>query len=148
MQKEKKENKLKTAMIAFAILAGFYILTKILNHISTNPGKQTYEFHCAGCHGKDGMGLKEIVPPLAHADWLEKNQDILACVIRYGMKEKITVNNTDYEQEMLGLKSLSEIQIANIINYINSAWGNDFSYIKVSDVEKQLKNCNKHNNQY
>jgi mono/diheme cytochrome c family protein len=141
MQEEKKENKLRTVLIAIAILGGFYMLTKVLNNISSNPGKQTYEFHCAGCHGKDGMGLKEIVPPLAHSDWLEKNQDILACVIRYGMKEKITVNNTDYEQEMLGLKSLSEIQIANIINYINSAWGNNYGYVKVSEIEEQLAGC-------
>jgi mono/diheme cytochrome c family protein len=141
MEEEKKENKRKTVIIAFAVLAGFYLLTKVLNSISPNAGKQTYELHCGGCHGNDGKGLGGIVPPLADADWVKNHQDDLACVIKNGMKGEVTVNGKTYDQEMLGLPYLSEIQITNIINYINSSWGNDYGFVKVQTVEEQLKKC-------
>lgn len=131
----------KTAIYVLLLLLGLFLLGKILKSISPNAGQQSYELHCAGCHGKDGKGLGLIVPPLANADWVEKNQDQLACIIRYGMIGEVEVNGQKYNQEMLGLDYLSEIQITNIINYINSSWGNNYSFKKVSEIEARLKEC-------
>jgi mono/diheme cytochrome c family protein len=133
----------KTAIYVLLFLLCILLLGKILQSISPNAGQQSYELHCAGCHGKDGQGLGLIVPPLAKADWVEKNQEKLACVIRYGMKEEVEVevNGQKYNQEMLGLDYLSEIQITNIINYINSSWGNNYGFVKVSEIEAQLNEC-------
>ena len=32
-------------------------------------------------------------------------------------------------------------EIANIINYINQAWGNDYGVVKVTDIKVELENC-------
>lgn len=89
----------------------------------------------------DGSGLKGLYPPLAKADYLAKNQDHLACIIRYGLSDSILVNQKIYNQEMPGVKDLNEVQITNVINYINHAWGNDLQHVKVEDIQKALKDC-------
>lgn len=89
----------------------------------------------------DGSGLVGNIPPLAGADYLAKNQDKLACIIRYGMEGEIVVNGKTYKQPMAGIKQLSDAEIANVINYINTAWGNDLPYMQITSVQEQLKAC-------
>ena len=90
----------------------------------------------------DGSGLKGLYPPLAGADYLAKNQDKIACIIRYGLTDSILVNNKIYSQEMPGVKDLNDVQITNIINYVNHAWGNQLNHVKVEDLRKKLRDCN------
>lgn len=105
-------------------------------------GKNLYVTHCESCHMADGTGLGGNIPPLAQADYLEQQQDQLACIIRHGMEGAIEVNGKTYTEAMPGVETLSEFQIANIINYINHAWGNDYGFVKVEDIRAELENCN------
>ena len=89
----------------------------------------------------DGSGLRGLYPPLAGADYLAKNQDKIACIIRYGLTDSILVNNKIYSQEMPGVKDLNDVQITNIINYVNHAWGNQLNHVKVEDLRKKLRDC-------
>lgn len=105
-------------------------------------GRNLYNYYCASCHMDDGSGLKGLYPPLAGADYLAKNQDKIACIIRYGLTDSILVNDKIYSQEMPGVKDLNDVQITNIINYVNHAWGNQLSHVKVEDLRKKLRDCN------
>jgi len=91
----------------------------------------------------DGSGLKNLYPPLAGADYLKNNQDNLACIIRYGLADTIIVNKNIYNNPMPGVKDLNEVQITNVINYINHAWENDLQHVKVEDIQKNLLDCQK-----
>lgn len=104
-------------------------------------GKIMYENFCESCHMADGMGLEGVIPPLAGADYVQNNQSKLACIIRKGQTGKVIVNGREYNQEMAGVPQLSDFEITNVINYINSAWGNDFGYMKITDVKKALEEC-------
>ena len=106
-----------------------------------SQGKIMYENFCANCHMDNGEGLAGLIPPLANADYLQEHGADLACVIKYGQKGKLMVNGIEYDQEMPGEKRFSDVEIANILNYINHAWGNDFGYIPVPDVTKALNAC-------
>ncbi len=141
MEEEKKESKKKGVLVAFAVLLAFFIVSKLLSGISTNPAQISYENRCAECHGIDGKGLKDLVPPLANADWLNENQDILACVIKNGIKGDILVNGKQYDIEMLAQKNIQDIEITNIINYINTSWGNSIKPKKNTSVVQDLKEC-------
>ena len=90
-----------------------------------------------------GQGLGALYPPLANSDWLKNNQGLAACAIRYGLEGEIVVNDTIYNQPMLAIIDLSEVQIVNIINYINQAWGNDYGTITVQEVKTALEECRK-----
>lgn len=105
-------------------------------------GKNLYITHCENCHMADGTGLGANIPPLAQADYLKNNQNRIACIIRNGQTDSIMVNGTLYDQPMAGIKDLNEVQLTNLINYINQAWGNDFGFVTVGNIQDQLKNCN------
>lgn len=106
-------------------------------------GKILYENFCANCHIEDGTGLPGIIPTLVNSDYLEKNQSALPCAIRYGMAGEITVNGQVFNAEMPGSPKLHEFEITNIINYINTSWGNDLPLAKHLDVRAQLEACRK-----
>ncbi len=89
----------------------------------------------------DGLGLRGVIPPLAGADYLARDPAATACIIRYGLQGEIVVNTKTYNQPMEGISQLSEFQIANIINYINSAWGNNYGYVSVPEVRQRLAAC-------
>lgn len=104
-------------------------------------GQNLYVQHCANCHMENGKGLGRLIPPLANSDWLKNNQSQLSCAIKYGMEGEIVVNDTTYNQVMPGVADLSEFQIANIINYINHAWGNDYGTAVVADIRREITDC-------
>lgn len=104
-------------------------------------GQALYTQHCANCHMDSGKGLGALIPPLAGSDWLRDGQNQLACLIKNGMEGPIVVNDTTYNQPMPGVEGISEFQIANIVNYINQAWDNDYGIISVASVREQLQAC-------
>ena len=111
---------------------------------NTNPylqGEALYTTYCASCHMEDGKGLKSLIPPLADSDYLKAQPLRTACIIRYGLNEPILVNGKSYDQPMDGIKALTDVEITNIINYINTAWSNDYGIVRLPDVQQELENC-------
>ena len=89
----------------------------------------------------DGQGLRGVIPPLAGADYVARDPAGMACIIRYGLAGEITVNGVTYNQVMEGIPQLTEFQISNIINYINTSWGNDFGFTSMPDIRSRLEAC-------
>ena len=111
-----------------------------------NPHTQgafLYKGYCGNCHMENGKGLKGLYPPLAQSDFLKNNQNKLTCIINMGISGPIVVNGKTYDHAMAGNPSLNDVEITNIINYINNAWGNEFGEISITDVKKQLSKCKK-----
>lgn len=104
-------------------------------------GEILYTNFCANCHMSDGSGLGGNIPPLAGSDYVKNAPVNMACIIRYGISDSIIVNGKTYGQPMAGVPALSDFEIANIINYINHSWGNDFGYVQIGEVQKALNNC-------
>ena len=104
-------------------------------------GKNLYLTHCENCHMANGEGLGGNIPPLAQSDYLKTQQDKIACIIRYGQVDTIVVNGITYSEIMPGVKQLNDIQLANIINYLNHSWGNDYGFVTVEGIREQLKAC-------
>ena len=106
-----------------------------------SQSEKLYQKHCMNCHGEYGKGLKQLYPPLAGSDFMKENKNKLACIIRYGLNDKIMVNEIIYHHPMPGNKNLSEVDIVNIINYINQSWGNSEEFISLKTVKGQLNKC-------
>ncbi len=133
---------MKHQVSSYIILAGFAI-TVLLNSCggkTYSQGERLYKAHCGNCHMDDGTGLAKLIPPLVDSDYLKNNQDLIPCILRKGQSGKIEVNGVMYDQEMPGEK-YTEIQINNMINYINSAWGNDYPSVTITQTKERLKNC-------
>ena len=104
-------------------------------------GEILYANFCANCHMPDGTGLEGNIPPLAGSDFIKNAPAQMACIIRYGISDTIIVNGRKYGQPMAGIPKLSDFEIANIINYINHSWGNDFGYVQIGEVQEALNQC-------
>lgn len=131
-------------MMKLKIIALLSATCLLCLYCQDNPYRQgeiLYNNFCANCHMENGAGLEGLIPPLAEADWIRENQDQLACVIRHGMQGPIEVNGRTYNEEMPGVPQLSEFEIANVINYINHAWNNDFGYVSYEKVKSTVDNC-------
>jgi len=126
-------------LLCLTVFAGLVFLPQACGKTEHQQGRNLYLQHCAGCHFETGEGLRQLMPPLAGSDYLEKYPAEVVRGIRRGMSGDMVVNGVTYNHEMPGNKELSEFQIVNIVNYINQAWGNDYGNITVEQSREWLQ---------
>ncbi len=87
------------------------------------PGKEIYADFCIQCHGANGKGDTKDFPPLDGSDWLtnKRNQSIAA--VKFGQSGEILVNKMKYNNSMPAM-GLSDQEVADVMNYIMTSWGN------------------------
>lgn len=132
--------KSKIVYLFFAI-AIFTLVNNSCEADKYTHGKILYDNFCVNCHGENGENLAELIPPLANSDYLTAYKDKLACLIYYGYDGKMTVNGKEYNQQMPGNPNLNDIDIANLINYINNHFGNNNGYTPLKEVQDALNTC-------
>lgn len=104
-------------------------------------GERIYQQNCANCHMDNGQGLGELMPTLVGADYIKNNRNALPCMIRHGLQDTIVVNGKTYAEKMPGMPHLSDIQITNVLNYINNSWGNQYGAYRLDEVRQLLEKC-------
>lgn len=105
-------------------------------------GEQLYAMHCSNCHQEDGKGLARLIPPLAKSDYLLQDAGRTVCLIKNGIAGgEMVVNGVVYNQKMPANPALKNIEIAQIITFINNNWGNEQGYTSVREVEDHLSAC-------
>jgi cytochrome c551 len=104
-------------------------------------GKGVYSANCTNCHQIDGKGLQGLIPPLAAADYLANNQLTIPCLLKNGRADSVRVNGVNYAPQMPAHK-ISNLELAEVITYINNSWGNEYGFMQVIDIDKILRDCN------
>jgi mono/diheme cytochrome c family protein len=128
------------AAVPFVIFFAF-MGNMFLNGVSTSAGAVMYQEKCANCHGKAGEGLKNLMPPVANADWVTNHYEELPCVMKYGLGGEIIVNGKTYNQPMMAVEPLTDIELLNITNYVLNEL-NDFDrYLTQQELEEMLRGC-------
>jgi mono/diheme cytochrome c family protein len=92
---------------------------------SISRGAGLYRNFCASCHLAGGEGIKGVFPPVKDSDWLKEKQTESIHAIKFGLTGPIEVNGVEYDNFMPAL-GLSDSEIADIMNYINNSWGNNY----------------------
>lgn len=87
-------------------------------------GKQIYSSKCAACHQATGLGVPGVFPPLAGAEWVVGDEKVLARLLLHGVNGELEVKGTAYKGAMPGWKAMSDDEIAGVMSYIRSDWGN------------------------
>jgi len=129
-------------MFRYILLATLLLCLAIACENQTyQSGGRLYKTMCANCHMDGGEGLGALIPPIAGSDYLGKNRDNLPCVIRHGLQDTIVVNGKIYSENMAGMPGLSDIQVTNLLNYINTTWGNKNPVYSYEEVTALLAKC-------
>ena len=100
-------------------------------------GATVFSNNCSSCHGASGQGTPGAFPPLAGnpAVTAADPKDIIHTVID-GKSGPLTVNGQTFNSTMPAWKSqLKPDEIAQVLTYIRSSWGNQASAVTAAQVQ-------------
>ncbi len=101
-------------------------------------GAEVFASTCAVCHQANGKGLPGAFPPLAGSSWVEGRDTTLVQIVLHGVLGALTVNGTTYNSAMPAFGGqLSDAQIAAVLTYIRSQWGNKTPAVSPTVVSAQ-----------
>jgi mono/diheme cytochrome c family protein len=100
------------------------------------PGKAVYLKNCLTCHQMDGSGVPNMHPPLGPGSWVGKDPKELIAIMMKGLSGKIEVNNEVYKNFMPSQAKLIDEELADVLTYIRSSFGNNFGPVSAEMVSK------------
>ena len=98
-------------------------------------GKSLYNKTCFACHQANGQGIPNAFPPLAKSDYLNADEKRAIGVVIHGKSGEITVNGVKYNSVMTK-QNLTDEEVADVLTYVYSAWGNNKTNVKISTVQE------------
>ena len=79
-----------------------------------------------------------VFPPLAGSNWVSGRDATLVQILLHGVQGALTVNGKSYNSAMPAFgNQLSDAQIAAVLTYVRSQWGNKAAAINQSLVSAQ-----------
>lgn len=97
-------------------------------------GPAVYQRVCATCHQRNGMGLPGAFPPLGGSEIATGPADRMIKIVLHGLQGPITVKGQRYNNVMPPWKSLSDAEIASVLTYVRSSFGNTAGAVTVDEV--------------
>jgi mono/diheme cytochrome c family protein len=99
-------------------------------------GARIYLDNCASCHRPDGRGYDRVFPPLAgNAIVLAPNPDSLVSVVLKGAMTPRTASTPAQFAMPSFAWRLSDQDVADVVTFIRSSWGNDAVALDASAVK-------------
>lgn len=103
-------------------------------------GRRVYVRNCVLCHQATGLGVGTQYPPLAGSEWVLtepggwQREHHLIAILLHGMEGPMRVRGRTYNGAMPPWKFLKDEEIAAVLTYIRSEWGNAAPPIEAADV--------------
>ncbi|MBA3848757.1 MAG: cytochrome C [Opitutus sp.] len=91
-------------------------------------GKRVFTANCVTCHQATGQGQPGVYPPLAGSEWVlePQHEKHMIAIVLHGLNGPITVKGNSFNSAMTPFGGiLRDEQIANVLTYIRSEWGNN-----------------------
>ena len=100
--------------------------------------QKIYNQYCMACQS-NGKGASGRFPPLNATDWAIGDKERLDHLILNGMEGEIEVNGEIYDGIMPQHSFLNDDQIANVLTYIRTNFGNQASALSSEEVKNFRK---------
>jgi mono/diheme cytochrome c family protein len=100
-------------------------------------GKQIFAAQCAACHQATGLGVAGVFPPLAGSEWAIGDEKVLINILLHGIVGEIEVKGNKYSGAMPAFNTLRDDELAAVLSYIRSDWGNQGPAVKTGTVKTQ-----------
>ncbi|CAM3721103.1 Alcohol dehydrogenase [Bordetella sputigena] len=103
------------------------------------PGAQTFMARCSACHGADGRGQGEWIPPLAGSAASMAKEDASSINATLNGSGRIVANGVPDAYRMPPFRNqLNDQEIADVLTFVRTSWGNKGGPIK-PDAVKDLR---------
>lgn len=104
-------------------------------------GAQTYLAKCSFCHGVDGRGQGQWIPPLAGSASSLASEGAASGInaVLNGSARVVAQGVPDAYRMPPFRNQLSDQQIADVLSYVRSSWGNTGGTVSPKDVRKLRK---------
>ncbi len=107
---------------------------------SLTRGQTVYMQVCFACHQPTGLGLPGMFPPLASSDWVgTKKPDRMIRMVLHGFTGPLTLNGKPFTTPAPMMPPqgamLSDKQIADVLTYVRSSFGNKASAVTPDQVQ-------------
>jgi mono/diheme cytochrome c family protein len=90
---------------------------------------------CQGCHQADGHGLPGVFPPLAGSPFVLGDPAVTTQILLHGLTGSVAVLGTTYNGAMPAFgDQLNDAEIAAVLTYVRTQWGNNASALDGSFV--------------
>ncbi|QMW01812.1 c-type cytochrome [Spirosoma foliorum] len=99
-----------------------------------SPGQLIYEQNCLTCHQTNGSGVPNLNPPLRGTDWVLGDKTRLINVLLKGLQGQ-EIEGDMYDNAMPAHDFLTDVQIADVLTYIRSSFGNKADAITADEVK-------------
>lgn len=106
-------------------------------------GAALFAGRCAACHQATGQGLPGVFPPLAGSEWVQGRPETVAAIVLHGVTGPLTVKGAKFSGAMPTFSDqLSDAEIAAVLSYVRSQWGNTAPPI-VAQMVTQVRDATK-----
>jgi mono/diheme cytochrome c family protein len=98
-------------------------------------GQKVYSSTCAACHQPTGQGAAGTYPPLAGSEIVAGDEAKLIRVVLHGLTGEIEVQGETFNGAMPAWgPTLKDDDIAAVLTYVRSAWGNKAAPVSAATV--------------
>ena len=98
-------------------------------------GKQVFSTTCAACHQASGEGVPGVYPPLAGSEWVTGDEAKVVRILLHGVTGPIEVAGETFNSMMPPWgATLKDADIAAVLTYARSTWGNKGTPITAAKV--------------
>ncbi len=102
-------------------------------------GEKIYHKICIACHQPNGQGVPSVFPPLANSDFLNSDKQRAISIVANGLNEEIEVNGKTFHN-LMPKPGLNDEEIANVLTFVYSQWGNSGKDVTPDEVKHIRKN--------
>ena len=130
---------MKTCLTIFACLS-LSVAVAQTKKPATKPamtksnGQLVYEQNCLACHQASGSGVPNLNPPLRETDWVLGDKTRLINVLLKGLQGQ-EIEGDMYDNAMPAHDFLTDTQIADVLTYVRSSFGNKAGAVTVEEVK-------------
>ncbi len=113
-------------------------------------GKKVFSANCQTCHQANGLGVAGQYPPLAGSEFTNGGSRRMAMIVLKGLQGPVTVKGQQFGTAVMQPwdKTLTDKQIADVMTYERSEWGNSASPVTAEQIAAMRKELATHPNSF
>ena len=120
------------ALISFALIS---VAAQQPPPTSKQRGNELYKKYCLTCHQANGTGVPRMNPPLIKTTYVTGDKKKLIKWVLQGSVENIPIDGQTYSNNMPAQAYLKDQEIADILTYIRSSFGNKATAVTAAEVK-------------